>query len=163
MNENELKRLVSAVAKNVLSQNSVNMNLELAKTLIDGVLKKASEMGIKVVAAVYNGGARPVAVECMDDAYIASYDIAVNKAYTAVSLKMPTKKLKQLAQPGASLYGVQFTNENKIIVFGGGVPLEYNGKIIGGLGVSGGNEEQDTFLADYGLEFFKEVCECMKK
>ena len=81
----------------------------------------------------------------------------------SVSTTSPTKKLKTLAQPGASLYGIQFTNGNKIVVFGGGVPLEYNGKIIGGLGVSGGNEEQDTFLADFGGELFKEVCECMMK
>ena len=163
MNENELTRLVVAITKNVLAKSSVKMNLQLAKSIIDGVLKKASEMGVNAVAAVYDEGARPVAVECMDNSYIASFDIAVNKAYTAVSLKMSTAELKPLAQPGASLYGIQFTNDNKIVVFGGGVPLEFEGKIIGGLGVSGGSEEQDTFLADFGARLFRGECECMMK
>jgi uncharacterized protein GlcG (DUF336 family) len=91
----------------------------------------------------------------MDDSYIASYDVAVNKAFTVVSLKMPTSKLKGLAQPGASLYGIQYTNEGKIVIFGGGVPLyNQNGTLIGGLGVSGGSEEQDTALAEYGESIF---------
>ena len=66
---------------------------------------------------------------------------------------MSTSTLKPLAQPGGSLYGIQFTNNGRIVIFGGGVPL-YNkeGKIIGGLGVSGGSEEQDTLLADLGGE-----------
>ena len=87
-------------------------------------------MGVNVVVAISDEGARPVAVECMDDSFIASYDIALNKAYTVVSLKMSTADLKPLSQPGASLYGIQFTNNNKIVVFGGGVPLKYKGKIM---------------------------------
>ena len=163
MSEKELTQLVTAIAKSVIAKNNIKMSLHMAKKVIDGVLKKASEMGVNAVAAVYDEGARPVAVECMDNSYIASFDIAVNKAYTAVSLKMSTTELKPLAQPGAPLYGIQFTNDNKIVVFGGGVPLEYGGEIIGGLGVSGGSEGQDTFLADFGGRLFKEECECMMK
>ena len=80
----------------------------------------------------------------------------LKKAFTVVSLKMSTSDLKPLAQPGASLYGIQFTNDGKIIIFGGGEPLcGKDGKIIGGLGVSGGTEEQDTALAAYGKEIFE--------
>jgi len=163
MDEKQIAELASAIAKSILEKRDVKMTLHLAKKIISGVRKKAEEMGVNAVIAIYNEGARPVAVECMDGSFIASYDIAVNKAYTVVSLKMPTKELKTLAQPGASLYGIQFTNENKIVVFGGGVPLVFGGKIIGGLGVSGGTEEQDTFLADFGGRLFEEVCECMTK
>ena len=62
-----------------------------------------------------------------------------------------------MRQPGGSLYGIQFTNNGKIVIFGGGEPL-YNkkGEIIGGLGVSGGTEEQDTALAEYGQSVFSE-------
>lgn len=127
------------------------MTLALARALIARVEKKAAEMGVNAVTAVADAGARPVAVACMDDSFIASYDIALNKAYTSVALKMATKELKPLAQPGAPLYGVQQTNQGQIVIFGGGVPL-YNreGRLIGGLGVSGGTEEQDTVLADFG-------------
>ena len=114
-------------------------------------------MGVNAVVAVSNTGARPVAIECMDDSYIASYDVALNKAFTVVALKMSTIQLKALSQPGQSLYGIQFTNGGQIVIFGGGDPLIYNGKIIGGLGVSGGSEEQDTALSAYGASVLDEI------
>ena len=163
MDEKQITEVVAAIAKTILSENNLKMTLALAKKVIKGVQKKAEEMGVNAVVAIYDEGARPVAVECMDNSFIASFDIALNKAYTVVSLKMSTKELKPLAQPGGSLYGIQFTNNNRIVVFGGGVPLEYGGKIIGGLGVSGGSEEQDTYLADFGGGLFREECECMMK
>ena len=148
---------VSSVAGMIIAatENSSEMTLSLAKAIASYVKIKAKEMGVNAVVAITNSGANPVLVECMDDSYIASYDIALNKAFTVVSLKMPTKTLKPLAQPGGSLYGIQFTNNGKIVIFGGGVPLKNKeGKIIGGLGVSGGSEDQDTALADLGQEAF---------
>ena len=113
-------------------------------------------MGVNAVIAISNKAGNPVLVECMDDSFIASYDIAVNKAFTVVSLKMSTSKLKPLSQPGGSLYGIQFTNGGKIVIFGGGETLcNARGEIIGGLGVSGGTEEQDTALAEYGKTVFE--------
>jgi uncharacterized protein GlcG (DUF336 family) len=92
----------------------------------------------------------------MDDSYIASYDIAVNKAFTSVSLKMSTKTLKSLAQPGGELYGIQNTNGGKIVIFGGGIPLMRGGRVIGAIGVSGGSEKQDSYLGDFALKVFEE-------
>ena len=155
MTEQQLKKLVTEV---VTRLGNEDMTLDLALTLTEKVKAKASEMGVNAVVAVSNSAGNPVTVQCMDDSYIASYDVAFNKAYTVVALKMPTTTLKELAQPGGSLYGIQFTNGGKIVIFGGGVPL-YNkaGKIIGGLGVSGGSEGQDTSLAEYGSEVFKSL------
>jgi uncharacterized protein GlcG (DUF336 family) len=151
-----MSQIVESVVKQFLaSDKHEDMTLDIAKRLIEKVKTKAAEMGVKAVVAVSNKAARPVAVECMDDSYIASYDIALGKSFTVVSLKMPTSKLKMLAQPGAPLYGIQFTNDGKIVIFGGGVPLyNQNGTVIGGLGVSGGSEEQDTALAEYGESVF---------
>ena len=133
-----------------------DMTLIAANRLISKVLAKAKEMKVKAVVAVTNKGANPVSVQCSDDSYIASYDIALNKAYTSVALKMTTKQLAGLAKPDGSLYGIQFTNGGKIVIFGGGEPLRNKeGNIIGGLGVSGGSEEQDTALAKYGREIFE--------
>lgn len=137
------------------------MTLTLAKTLIEKVEQKASEIGLAVVIAVSDQAGRITAVHCMDDAYIASYDIAVNKTFTSASLKMSTAQLAMLSQPGQPLYGIQHTNEGKIVIFGGGETLEVDGKIIGALGVSGGTAKQDTMLAAYGKEVFKEVISCL--
>ena len=153
MNEQSIENVV----KSVIDSLNNKMTLELARKLAKAVEQKAAEIGVKAVVAISNEGANPVLVECTDDSYIASYDIALNKAYTSVALKMSTKKLSSLAQPNKELYGIQFTNQGKIVIFGGGVPLISNGKIIGGLGVSGGSEEQDTFLADYGEKAFAEI------
>lgn len=71
---------------------------------------------------------------------------------------MSTAALAELAAPGGELYGIQFTNGGKIVVFGGGEPLESECRIIGGLGVSGGSAQQDTALAAYGKQIFKEIC-----
>lgn len=134
-----------------------SITLAQAKRLINKVEQKAAEIGVNAVVAVSNTGARPVAVECMDDSFIASYDVALNKAYTVVALKMSTITLKSMSNPGDSLYGIQFTNNGQIVIFGGGDPLVYNGKIIGGLGVSGGTEDQDTFLSAYGASVLEEI------
>ena len=154
MNEKELTGIVDAVVRNMADVS--NMTLDMALALAQAVRKKASEIGVKAVVAIADRGAHPVLVQCMDDSYIASYDIALNKAYTCVSLKMPTWKLSELAKPGSSLYGIQFTNQGKIVIFGGGEPL-YNrkGEIIGAIGVSGGSESEDTALAAYGKEIFE--------
>ncbi len=150
----DISSLISEMIDAYLADTD-DMSLALASAISGCVKLKAREMGVNAVVAVTNAGANPVLVECMDDSYIASYDIALNKAFTVVSLKMATKTLKPLAQPGESLYGIQFTNNGRIVIFGGGVPL-YNkaGKIIGGLGVSGGSEDQDTALADAGGDIF---------
>lgn len=151
MTEQELKRLITEVVQNL----GGDMTLELALALTEKVKVKAAEMGVKAVIAVSNSAGNPVSVQCMDDSYIASYDVAVNKAFTVVALKMPTTTLKELAAPGGSLYGIQFTNQGKIVIFGGGVPLyDAHGRLIGGLGVSGGSEGEDTGLAEYGGEIF---------
>lgn len=127
-----------------------------AKLLAEKVEEKAREMGVKAVVAIADEGGNLKLCECMDDSYLASRDIAIQKAYTTVALKMSTKKLATLAAPGGPLYGIQHTNGGRIVIFGGGDPLEAHGKILGGLGVSGGSEEQDTALSAYGKKLFGE-------
>ncbi len=154
MNEQALQTIVEKVVRQIKAPQ--DMTLDAALLLAEKVKAKAREMGVKAVVAVSNKAGHPVLAECMDDSYIASYDIAVQKAFTVVSLKMSTSTLKPLAQPGGSLYGIQFTNGGKIVVFGGGEPLENpQGEIIGGLGVSGGSEQQDSALAAYGKQIFE--------
>ena len=155
MNESEIKKLIQDTISR-LKSNKSEMTLTLAETLADAVIAEAKRMGVRAVVCISDGAGNPKLVKSMDDAYIASYDVAVNKAFTVVALKMPTIELKPLAQPGASLYGIQFTNGGRIVIFGGGDPLiNEDGRIIGGLGVSGGSEEQDTSLSAFGRSYFE--------
>ena len=155
MNNVDITSIVSALVHD-LKDDMDDMTLEAALSLAEKVKEKAADMGVKAVVAVANRGANPVLVQCMDDSYIASFDIALNKAYTSVALKMPTCQLSNLAKPGSPLYGIQHTNAGKIVIFGGGEPLmNKQGKVIGALGVSGGSESEDTALAAYGKEIFE--------
>lgn len=157
------EEMIAKVALSVIREQmtgTVSINLKLATALIEKVEQKAASMGLAVVAAVSDAAGRPVAIHCMDGAFIGSYDVALNKTYTSIAFQMSTEQLGKLAQPGESLYGVQFTNEGRIVIFGGGELLAVNGKIIGALGVSGGTAEQDTILAAYGKEVLKEVIAC---
>lgn len=161
--ESESSKLASHVgtvaANGGLIQTS--MPLALALKLIERVEAKAAEWNMRVVTAVSDASGRPVAVHCMDGAYIGSFDVALNKTYTSIAFQMSTAQLGQLSQLGESLYGIQFTNGGKIVIFGGGEVLKRGGVIIGALGVSGGTAEQDTNLAAYGKSIFEEVITCL--
>ena len=155
MNQAEVKEITKLVVEECLRPNE-DMTLFAAQNLSRKVREKAQQIGVKAVVAISNKAAHPILVECSDGSLIGSYDIALNKAYTVVALKMPTSKLAELAKPGGSLYGIQFTNDGKIVIFGGGELLtNKEGKIIGGIGVSGGSEQQDTLLARYAKEIFE--------
>lgn len=155
MNQNELEALVRKTLTNL--SHSPAMNLKLAERLIAEVEAEAERMGLAVVVAVSDAAGRPVAVHCMDGAYIGSFDIALNKTFTSVAFKMATKELAKLAAPGGSLYGIQHTNQGKVVIFGGGEPLYINDVLIGAIGVSGGSAEQDTRLGEYGKNKLKDV------
>lgn len=159
MNDEKLTRIVEAVTQQLAESRGEEkaFGLRQARKLIAKVEAKAKTMGLNIVVSVSNEAGRPIAIECMDNSYIASFDVALNKSYTVVALKMSTKKLSTLAKPDGPLYGIQHTNGGQIVIFGGGDPLIYHGKIVGGLGVSGGSEEQDTALSAYGASVLDEI------
>jgi cob(I)alamin adenosyltransferase len=140
---NEVLRRVGALA---------SLDLKKAEALIREVENYAASIGKKAVIAVCNDQGNPIAVHVMDDAFLVSYDVALKKAYTAVSVKMSTMELSALVQPGQTFYGLQ--NVDKMLVFGGGVPLKVGDRIVGGLGISGGTGEEDHALCEYGLQVF---------
>ena len=129
------------------------LDLDRAKRLIEAVETRAKEQGKRAVIAVCNPEGNPVAVHVMDGAFLVSYEVAVKKAYTAVAVKMSTMELSALCQPGGTFYGLQALD--KVITFGGGIPLYHDGVIVGGLGVSGGTGEEDHDLALYGAAVFQ--------
>ena len=152
-----VRQMVSSANEPQPQKKSIEyISLSDAKFLAQKVEERAREMGVNAVVAIADEGGNLKLCECMDNSYLASRDVAINKSYTVVALKMPTAKLATLAAPGGSLYGIQFTNGGKIVIFGGGDPLELRGKILGGIGVSGGSAEQDTELSAYGRKVFED-------
>ena len=99
--------------QSVMSQNiaqaaaSQSLTLQKAEQLAELVLKRAAEMGVNAVVAVADSSGNPVLCKRADHAFLASWDIALGKAYTVTALKMSTAKLSVLAAPGGELYGIQ--------------------------------------------------------
>ncbi len=148
-----------ALARKKGTQTYASVTLAAAQTLIEKVFAEAERMGVPVIAAVADAGANTVAVARMDGAITASYDIAVNKAYTSAALRMSTADLARLAAPGGDLYGIQHQGGGKIVVFGGGEPLCAEGATAGSIGVSGGTLQQDTHLAAFAKKYWEDnIC-----
>jgi len=134
----------------------MEMNLNLAKELIDAAEQKAKEIGVQMVISIVDEGGNLIAVHRMDDAWIASIDISQNKAWTSVALKMPTSNLEEATVPNAELYGLNTTNQGRIVLFGGGIPLEKDGKVIGAVGASGSAVDHDVQVAQAAVDAFNQ-------
>lgn len=131
--------------------------LDTAKEVIEAAEDRAEEIGQPMVVTVANSEGNLIGQHRMDDAWLASVSISRNKAYTAAALDMPTHALAEPSEPGNSLYGLQTTDDNQIVIFGGGYPLEKDGDVVGSIGVSGGEVSQDREVAEAGVEKWDEL------
>ncbi|MDF2683308.1 MAG: polymerase subunit delta [Brevibacillus sp.] len=123
--------------------------------MIESAENEAKRIGVPMVISVVDEGGNFIACHRMDDALLVSVDIAQNKAWTSVAMKMPTAILAQLSAPGAELYGINTTNNGRVVVFGGGIPLHQQNEIVGAVGVSGGSVEQDIQVAQAAVQSFE--------
>ena len=132
-----------------------NLSLEKARKIIRAGERKAKEMNIAAVFAIVNPEGNLIIEERMDNAILVSVEVAYKKAYTAAALKLNTQDLTALVQPGAMFYGLQ--SDPKYIVFGGGMLLKVDGKIVGAVGVSGGSAQEDMEIAKACVKAFETI------
>ena len=131
---------------------TTDITLDQALVAIAAARSRAEKQGTLMDIAVVDAGANLKAFVRMDDAFLGSIDICIKKAKTARLFNMPTGTLCELAQPGAPLYHIEFSNEG-LITFPGGLPLKNDeGVIIGAIGVSGSSVEDDNEVATAGVE-----------
>lgn len=130
------------------------LTLNDAMKVITAAQKKAAAIGQPMNIAVADGGGNLVAHVRMDGAWLGSIDISIKKAFTARAFDIATKDLAPLAQPGADFYGINTSNNGRIMIFAGGVPLRRAGEVVGAIGVSGGSGEQDQAVAEAGAASF---------
>ena len=145
----------------MMSSNMLYQKFAITQSLtlkiLEAVTNKAEELGIKINAAVVDEGANLKAFIRMDEAALLSSEIAQNKAYTAAAFGKPTHEwYPMIKDEPALLTGIVHTN--KLVVFGGGIPLTVGGIIVGGIGVSGGTSEEDVLCAQAGLAVFEKYC-----
>ena len=127
------------------------LKLADARRIIDAAEKKAIEIGQPMNIAVVDEGANLISHIRMDNAWIGSINIAINKAFTARAFNISTKELAENSQPGDQFYGIHVSNHDRVMIFAGGIPLkDQNGVVIGAIGVSGGSGVQDQTVAEAG-------------
>ena len=127
---------------------------EEAREIIAAAVQKAEEIGTPMNIAVMDAGMNLVAFERMDDAWVLSIDIALGKAYTSAGRGLSTRDIGEKAQPGQPLFGVNTTNNGRVVIFAGGLPLMRDGQVVGAIGVSGGPVDQDEEVAQAGVDAF---------
>ena len=134
----------------------MNMNLALAREIIAAGEAAATKLGQPSNIAVVDGGGNLVAHVRMDNAWIGSVDIAINKAYTSRAFDISTKDLGEKSQPGEDFFGIQVADGGRVMTFAGGIPLkDRNGVVVGAVGVSGGTGKQDQSVAEAAAGAFQ--------
>ena len=129
---------------------SDEITLNDARAVIAAAEKKAEEIGQPMNIAVADSGGNLVAHVRMDNAWRGSIDISINKAWTARAFDIQTKDLAQHSQSGGQFFGIHASNDGKVMIFAGGIPLKRGGKVVGAIGVSGGSGDQDHAVAEAG-------------
>ena len=127
------------------------ITLEEARRIVSAAEEKAGQMGQPMNIAVMDAGRNLVAFHRMDGAWVASTDIAIDKAFTSAGRGLTTRKIGEMAQPGQPLFGINTTNGGRIVIFAGGIPLMRDGEVIGAIGVSGGTVDEDEEVAEAGV------------
>ena len=131
------------------------ITLKEANQIIHAAQEKAIALGQPQNIAVVDGGGHLVAFARMDQAWLGSIDIAIKKAWTVRAFDVSTEELSLLAQPGKPFYGIHASNDGKVMIFAGGVPLKRGDQVVGAVGVSGGTGTQDQAVAKAGADAFK--------
>ena len=124
-----------------------SLGLAEARQVIEAGIARANEIQSPTTIAVVDVGGTVIAQARMDGASLSSVALAYNKAYTAVSTRLATSFIATIAQPGADFYGIANGLDGRAIIFPGGVPIEIDGQVVGAVGASGGNGEQDEDVA----------------
>ncbi len=133
------------------------ITLDIARKIIAAAEAKAVEIGQPMNIAVADCGGNLVAHVRMDNAWLGSVDISIKKAYTSRAFDIATKDLAEHSQSGKQFFGIHASNDGRIMIFAGGIPLKKGGKVVGAIGVSGGSGEQDHAVAEAGAKAFEKL------
>src|SRR5450755_752809 len=127
------------------------MLLADARRVIAAAEKKAAEIGQPMNIAVADAGGNLVSHVRMDNAWMGSIDISINKAWTSRAFDIATRDLAEHSQSGNQFFGIHASNHGRVMIFAGGIPIKKENKVVGAIGVSGGSGEQDHAVAEAGV------------
>jgi len=128
------------------------IDLTDARVLIAGATRYAEEIGVPMCIAITDESGQLIAFERMEGGKVTSTTIAIDKSFTASAAKKATHEYGAASQPGAPAYGIFSAIEGRLMVVGGGLPVLWQGEVVGGIGVSSGTPAQDQAVAQAGID-----------
>ena len=134
-----------------MPRSYTSLTLDDAKHMLQAAEAEAAKIGIAYNIAVVDAGGNLIAFMRQDGALIGSIDLAIGKAKTARLFDKTTSELAHLAQPNAPLFGIEQSNDGKVVIFGGGLPVRIADTIVGAVGTSAGSVEQDVAVAQAAI------------
>jgi glc operon protein GlcG len=143
----------AAAAQAQVPQYGTSVNAEQARKMLVGAVAEARKVGVPMAIAIVDNAGQLVAFERMDNTQTGSIGIAPDKAMSAAMFRRPTKAFQDALAAGGA--GLRILNLRGVSASEGGLPIVLDGKIIGGIGVSGGSGEQDAEVARGGLAALK--------
>lgn len=135
--------------------NIQSISLLEAKAMLSAGEDAAQSIQVAYNIAVVDAAGHLIAFTRQDGALIGSIDLALCKAKTACLFSKSTEYLAKLAQPGAPLFGIDKSNHGEVVIFGGGVPVFIDGRIVGAVGTSAGTVEQDVQVANAAASAYR--------
>lgn len=127
---------------------------ELCDRLSSAALEKSKELGIDISFAICDESGLLRFFHRYGEALVLSITLVPEKAYTAAVTQSKTKDVASWAAEGGTLVSIQ-SNDPRITLVAGGYPLFANKKIVGGIGIGCGTEEQDCIIAEYVVSVFE--------
>ncbi|HEY3545193.1 MAG TPA: cob(I)yrinic acid a,c-diamide adenosyltransferase [Propionicimonas sp.] len=156
-----IEQVVRAAVQRALGAASpgaiATYDLATLKVMAEAAEAKATELGVPIVFAGVDAGGNLVLLHRMPDSLLGSIDIAIGKAFTSAAFKLPTSALKDASTPSGELHGIQNSNDGRVVVFGGGLPVFIDGRIAGGIGVSGGTVDEDVCIVTHAISAVQEA------
>lgn len=128
----------------------LDLSVQGAKVLLQAAIAKAEAMGVPQCIAIVDRGGNLMVFERMEGAKLHSQFSAIQKAYTAVSAKVSTGQL-----PTDLAVGIALASGNRFATIAGGLPIEIDGEVIGGIGIGSGTDEEDIEVAEAAIEALK--------
>jgi uncharacterized protein GlcG (DUF336 family) len=130
---------------------TVKLTIDDAHVGLEACRKKALEIGVPMDIAVVDDSGSLLAFERMEGALLGCIQIAIAKAYTAAVLGIATGEEAKMAQPGQPEFGINTLSGGRITILAGGIPIIPKKSILGAVGCSSGTVDQDTAVAQAGV------------
>ncbi len=134
-----------------------SLDLGAAEDIVDLALAEAASAGVKVCVAVVDRAGYPLVFKRQPGAPFHAIDIALDKAYTAVSFGLATGKWDKRLAEGSEMLRHGLMHRERFVSFGGGLPIKHDGVRVGAIGISGGSEAQDMAFAEAALTAWQQA------